>query len=71
MEMSPEELEEKIYSMQRQIDDHDENLKHIMKQFGPASWVHIQKQRRDNAPKPPLSTHHDQRFGQSNKPLAT
>jgi hypothetical protein len=52
------------------LDDMQDQLTYLFRLHGPATWKHILKQRKDNAPKP-LPTSHHPSHGQSNKPLAT
>ena len=55
--------------MTAKIEDMQEQLAYLFKLHGPATWARIQKQRRDNAPKPLPSIQH-QSHGVPNKPLA-
>jgi hypothetical protein len=61
--MTNEELEAKLESLQRQCDK-------LFSLHGLLKWPVQEKQRRDNAPRP-LPTSHHQSHGQSNKPLAS
>ena len=57
---------EQYQELVARLDDHDENLKHIMQQFGPASWTSIKRQRDENmkAQGTRIPSHPTARFGQ-------
>jgi hypothetical protein len=59
--------------LQARLDDMQEQLNHLFRLHGPATWAHVQKQRRDNvkAQGTRLPTHQDQSHGIPNKPMAT
>lgn len=67
------DLAAQVAVLQATVDDIAEQLKHLFRLHGPATWAHIQKQKRDNARAQGtrLPTHHDQSRGVPNKPLAS
>jgi hypothetical protein len=62
------DLAAQVAALQATVADMAEQLKHLFRLHGPATWAHIQKQRRDNLPKPPLPTNKAQEFGEVYRP---
>jgi hypothetical protein len=64
------DLVAQVAALEATVADLQERATYLFRLHGPATWKHIQKQRRDNAPKPLPSVQH-QSHGVPNKPLTT
>jgi N-methylhydantoinase B/oxoprolinase/acetone carboxylase alpha subunit len=66
------DLAAQVAALEANVADMQKQLKHLFRLHGPATWAHVQKQRKENAKAQgtKLPVHHDQSHGQSNKPVA-
>jgi hypothetical protein len=65
------DLVAKVAALEATVADLQDQVTYLFRLHGPATWAHIQKQKRDNAKATKLPTYQDQSHGVPNKPLAS